>query len=136
MRLFIDCEWNEFQGDLISMALAPEDKSAPFYEVLPCENPGAWVAEHVIPLTGKNEISIEEFRSKLHRYVMQFGSLHVVADWPEDVSHFCRALIVGPGLRMNTPPLTFEVLRIDTVSPIPHNALADAMAFRDAVLAL
>lgn len=44
MRFFIDCEFNEFRGELISMALVAED-GREFYEVLPCPNPGAWVAQ-------------------------------------------------------------------------------------------
>jgi hypothetical protein len=40
-------------------------------------------------------------------------------------------LITGPGTRLDTPPLTMEVLRVDTVSTNPHNALADATALRD-----
>lgn len=135
MKLFIDCEFNSYLGDLISLALVPEDnKSDCFYEVLPCANPHPWVAEHVMPITGKSEIVLNEFQFKLQQYVMQFDSIHVVADWPEDISYLCKALIVGPGARLDTPPMTFEVLRIDTVSPIPHNALADAMALRAALL--
>jgi len=136
MRLFIDCEWNSYKGDLISIALCPEDKSLCFYEVLPCANPHPWVAEHVIPVMGKKEIGLDEFQYRLRQYLMRFDFVHIVADWPEDVSYFCNALITAPGVRLNTPPLIFEVLRIDTVSLIPHNALSDAMAFRDAVLAL
>jgi hypothetical protein len=39
MRIFVDCEFNGFGGDLLSMALVPEDDViAPWYEVvdLPC----------------------------------------------------------------------------------------------------
>lgn len=54
-----------------------------------------------------------------------------IADWPEDVAHFCNFLITGPGTRIDTPPLTFEVRRdLDAVSKIPHNALEDARAMR------
>lgn len=134
MKLFIDCEFNSYLGDLISLALVPEIGD-PFYEVLPCENPHPWVAKHVMPITGKPEIWIEKFHYKLQQYLMQFDSIHIIADWPEDIAYFCKALITGPGLRLDTPPLTCEVLRIDTMSPIPHNALADAMALRKALCA-
>ena len=132
MRLFLDCEFNEFQRDLISMALVSED-GREWYEVVPCENPGSWVAEHVMPILGKQPVSIPEMQSSLQRWLSQFLTVHIIADWPEDISHFCRALIVGPGMRINTPPLTLEVLRIDADSAIPHNALSDARGIRDAV---
>lgn len=133
MRFSIDCEFNEFKGELISMALCPESGGLSFYEVLPCENPGPWVAKHVMPITGKDPISIGEFQTRLQQYLMAFDSVHIVADWPEDIKHFCEALITGPGERLNTPPLSMEVVRIDTVSPMPHNALGDALALRNAV---
>jgi hypothetical protein len=53
--------------------------------------------------------------------------MKIIADWPEDIKHFCDALITGPGLRLDTPPLTMEIRRdIDAVSAVPHNALEDA----------
>jgi hypothetical protein len=40
MRYFIDAEFNGFGGQLISLALVPEDRDAvPFYEALPCTEP-------------------------------------------------------------------------------------------------
>ena len=134
MRLFIDCEFNEFRGELISMALVSEAGDL-WYEVLPCSNPGPWVAENVIPRLGKDALAgPADLSASLQRFLLQFDDVHIVADWPEDIQHFCQALITGPGVRINTPPLTMEVLRIDVVSDIPHNALADAVAIRDAVV--
>lgn len=37
MKLFIDCEFNEFGGDLLSMAIVSENGDE-FYEVLNLEN--------------------------------------------------------------------------------------------------
>lgn len=135
MRLFLDCEFNEFQGDLISMALVAED-GREWYGVLPCENPGAWVAQHVMPILGKFPIGKSTFQLSLRDYLAQFDTIHVVADWPEDIVHFCQTLITGPGWRLDTPPLTMEVLRIDAPSELPHNALADARGIRAAVMGL
>lgn len=133
MRLFLDCEFNEFQGDLISMALVSDD-GREWYEVVPCENPGAWVAQNVMPILGKPAVSVQQMQSSLSRWLAQFDAVHIVADWPEDISHFCRALITGPGMRLNTPPLTMEVLRVDADSNLPHNALYDARGIRAAIL--
>lgn len=130
MKLFIDGEWNSFGGDLISMALVPEVGDA-FYEVLGCASPDPWVAENVMPKLHKEPIPAVIFQLELAKYMMQFDSIHIVADWPEDIMWFCQMLILGPGIRLDTPPLTMEVLRVDTVSKNPHNALADAEALRD-----
>ena len=132
--IWIDCEFNEFKGDLISMALVAED-GGEFYEVLDCEQPGAWVAEHVIPILGKAPVSIHEFQDRLQKFLSQYPAIHVIADWPEDVKHFCDALITGPGFRMDTPPLTMEVVRIDALSALPHNALEDARGIKRAMTA-
>lgn len=70
-------------------------------------------------------------QEQLEIYLAQFESVHIVADWPEDIAWICNVIITGPGTRLNTPPITFEVLRIDTVSAKPHEALADACALRD-----
>jgi hypothetical protein len=133
MKLFLDCEFNEFKGALISMALVSE-AGHEWYEVLPCENPGPWVAQNVMPILGKPAVSVEDMQRSLWQWLAQFESVHIVADWPEDIAHFCNALITGPGRRLDTPPLTMEVVRIDADSELPHNALADAMGIRDALV--
>jgi hypothetical protein len=136
MRIWIDTEFNEFKGELISMALVDEEGNE-WYESLGCENPGPWVAEHVMPFIGIEPIWIRTFQARLVMALVQYDSVHIVADWPEDIAHFCNALIVGPGLRIDTPPLTMEVRRdLDAVSAIPHNALEDAKAMRLVHLAL
>jgi hypothetical protein len=125
MRIWIDCEFNEYKGDLISMALVAED-GREWYASLGCENPGPWVAEHVMPIIGIDPISKVDFQIGLREWLAQFDEVHIVADWPEDIAHFCNSLITGPGYRLATPPLTMEVVRIDASSDQPHNALADA----------
>jgi len=136
MKIFIDCEYNDFQGELISMALVSEDGKE-FYEWLGCDNPSPWIAKNVIPKIGSiKAVHIKVFRHKLQHYLMQFAQCHIIADWPEDIAHFCNALITGPGQRLNTPPLTLEIIRLDSVSDCPHNALADAIALRLAYLEL
>ena len=129
MKLFIDGEWNSYGGELISLALVPEIGEH-FYEVLGCNNPDPWVAENVMPKLRKIPITMSLMQEKLEAYLSQFESIHIVADWPEDIMWFCKVLITGPGTRINTPPLSLEILRVDTVSTNPHNALADAGALR------
>lgn len=131
MNLYIDTEFNEFCGALISMALVSEC-GREFYEVLHCAEPGQWVAEHVMPILGKSPVNTIFFKAKLKVFLGQFDSIHVISDWPEDIQHFCQALITGPGMRLDTPPLTLEIRRdLDAESALPHNALADARGIRD-----
>jgi hypothetical protein len=140
MKIYIDCEFNEFKGDLISMALVAEDGSE-FYEVLECENPKPWVAQNVMPILNKDPVPDHIFRMKLFGFLNQFTNLHFCADWPEDIAHFCAdwpediahfcaAIITGPGTMMNIPNFTCEVRRdLSAVnSKLLHNALADATA--------
>lgn len=136
MRVWIDTEFNEFQGELISMALVAEDGSE-FYEVLGCKSPGAWVKANVLPILGRAPILMSQLQMRLLLFLSPFSHIHLIADWPEDIAHFCQSLIVGPGARINTPHLTMEIRRdLDAVSDLPHNALADARAIRAAHLAM
>jgi hypothetical protein len=136
MRLFIDCEWNGFQGELISISLVPEDDLfGPFYAELQYFEPtDPWVREYVVPHLNGSQLDIETFKTGLEAFLNQFATVHIVADWPEDIAWFCTCLITGPGTRLNTPPLTTEILRVDTESFIPHNALYDAIALKNHVI--
>jgi hypothetical protein len=70
MRYFIDAGFNGFGGQLISLALVPEDEEAvPFYEALACANPNSWVIDHVKPVLQMQPISRLEMISQLATYV-------------------------------------------------------------------
>lgn len=133
MKIYIDCEFNDYRGELISMALIDET-GREWYEVLRCDDPSDWVYKNVMPLLDKAPIRLWAFQNELERWLEDYDSIHIVADWPEDLQHFCWALITGPGERIDTPPLTMEVVRIETLSDVPHNALADAHAIRKALM--
>lgn len=129
MRLFLDTEFNEFNGPLISMALVPEDDCRhAFYEVLECRDPGPWVSVNVMPILGKAPITFQSFQTKLEHYLGMWDEVTIVVDWHEDIVHFCQSLTTGPGARIATPTINFEIRRdLHTVpSETPHNALADA----------
>jgi hypothetical protein len=129
MKIFIDTEFNEFQGELISMALVTLS-GYEFYEVLECKNPGPWVTEHVMPILGKKPVTKEVFVEKLQYFLSHYDSISIIADWPDDIRYFCESLIIGPGMAINHPPITFILDR--TISSgdsiVPHNALHDARA--------
>ena len=134
-RLFLDTEFNGFQGALLSLALVPEDSSEPeFYRELICKDQlDPWVLRNVVPHLFLVPISTHEFQSALATYLWNIGPCAVVCDWPDDIRHFCSSLITGPGEIVNI----FHKIQfvLDTTitynSKIPHNALHDARAIRD-----
>jgi hypothetical protein len=135
MNIFIDCEFNGFGGDLISMALVAEDGQE-FYEVLNLSRDRAyegWVAINVVPHLNKDPVSKDVFQAKLWKFINQYKEVHLIADWPDDIKYFCMSLITGPGVCINTPPkLTMEINRelSSNSSVILHNALEDARAIK------
>lgn len=131
MNLFIDTEFNSYRGALISMALIDSD-GREFYAAIPLEEPvNEWVAANVMPVLDITPMTVDEFRAMLEWWLQPYDRIHIIADWPDDIRHFCDALITGPGTRINTPPLTMEIRRdLDAISERPHNALADARAIR------
>lgn len=133
MNIYIDTEFNGFNGELISMALI-SGAGDEFYEVLACDDPTDWVHKNVMPFLNKPSVDQQIFRHKLQAYLICYDQLNIIADWPEDIKHFCNALILGPGQMMGIPPITFELKRLKTDSKVPHNALADARALMEADL--
>lgn len=136
MRIYID---TEFDGDmLLSLALVPADTSiVPLYEILQMHRPIAdqWVLDNVYPILNKeNAISKVDLGFKIGCYLQQFPTVHIIADHPTDIRWFCDVIDFGDGVHALLAEHT--LLEIDTgiryVSEIPHNALADALAIRDA----
>jgi hypothetical protein len=146
VRYFLDAEFNGFGGELISLALAPEDPDAPeFYEALGCAAPVPWVAAHVMPVLGRAPVSRDVLVKRLAAY-LQAPDAHadghpvVMSDWPEDIAQLASLMITGPGWRMPSERITIELLDLplfdsERLSATPHNALSDARAFRDYMLA-
>ena len=135
MKIAIDCEFNGFGGELLSMALVAMDDNE-FYEVLKYHHIkyDPWVEENVVPILNKEPITKTEFQQKLQYFLSLYDAVHVIADWPDDLKYFNMALITGPGLCMNTPSkLTMEVDRTlsSDYSEVPHNALEDARAIKE-----
>lgn len=126
MRLFLDCEFDGFDGPLLSMALVGQGYE--WYEVLPhFVIKDLWVEKNVIPVLNKKPIEKDLVQSSLQAFLSKFDHVEIVADWPDDIKYFCQFLITKPGYAINTPPLSFVLDRsIKYVSKIPHNALEDA----------
>lgn len=161
VRYFLDTEFNGWRGALLSLALVPDDGGEEFYVTIHCAEPiELWVQENVIPyldmvpphLTSSrlmrndaaHELSAWLMREQDRAFSARQGApvqFEIVADWPEDISQICNLLTIGPGLSVDVPPITFSLLRIPGYSTaanskVPHNALYDARALRDHVLAM
>lgn len=148
MRYFLDTEFNGFGGELISLALVPEDGDD-FYITLELkEQPNAWVARHVLPHLDHVPVGLQSPRlprdtaaRALSDYLTMDPRPELVADWPEDISQFCNLLMTGPGAMVPIPPLTFRLVPLQGFgtaanSTVPHNAWHDARALRDHLLSL
>lgn len=138
MKIYLDTEFNAFGGELMSMALVPENKDLPefYHELLFTGQLDPWVRANVVPHMNQFPITRNEFQLHLSNYLWYFGEhsdITIVADWPDDIRYFCEALITGPGERISMPTnIKFELdLSIKYTSEVPHNALWDARAIRD-----
>ena len=143
MRYFLDTEFNGFAGALISVALVPEFGDDEFYVSLPLEEePHGWVQRNVIPYLRHvppgidMELGRVEAAHHLADYLAGDADPVIVADWPEDLAHFCALLVTGPGQMVDMNGLQLQLVNAAGFSAaansrIPHNALHDARALRD-----
>ncbi|MDX1532783.1 MAG: hypothetical protein R3230_01095 [Nitrosopumilaceae archaeon] len=138
MRVWIDTEFNGFQGDLISIGLIAEDGQYLYCVRHETQNMDIdpWVEEHVMPNLDKTlynggALWKDDFtiQYQLQKFLNSYDGVEIIVDWPEDIKHLCDLMITGPGLMINTPPMTFTLDRsIDGNSRIPHNAIFDALS--------
>lgn len=146
MRYFLDCEFNAYRGELISLAMVAEDGRELYLVThrLP-DNINPWVQENVIPILFAPGTSPRSWRPDL--FGVQIADfMHgdmtptIIADWPDDIRYLCECLITGPGeMVQSAPSLAFIVERVDAYptelpGAVQHNALWDARALRAKLL--
>lgn len=138
MKIFIDCEFNGYKGELISMALVTEHKTVnPWYYVFEISGKiDPWVEENVMPILNKEKTDITKAKVLLALWLKQFNEISIIADWPDDIKYFCEFLITGPGNMIETGRIDFifDPYLSSGESKIPHNALEDALAIRDSYI--
>lgn len=119
----------------MSMALVPEDDTKPaFYKELEMTDQlDPWVRENVVPHLIMIPCSHNKFQQDLAQYLWEVGDCTIIADWPDDIRHFCESLITGPGDRLSPlHNMKFELdWSIEYTSAVPHNALYDARAIKE-----
>ena len=148
MRYFLDTEYNGIGGELLSLALVPDDGDE-LYLTLKSSAPLLdWVERHVVPYldTVPEQLSCprlprDHAAHALERYLGHDDEPLIFADWPEDIAQFSMLLLTGPGTMVEMPPLRFQFVELSGFSTaanskVPHNALHDARSLRDHVLTL
>lgn len=144
MRYFLDTEFNGLGGALISVALVPEFGDQEFYASLPLPDMvEPWVEQHVIPYLRHvppgvdHQLSRVDAAHHIAAYLAGDSDPLIVADWPDDLAHFCALLVTGQGqMAAIDGGLRLELVNAAGFSAaansrVPHNALHDARALRD-----
>ena len=141
MRYFLDTEFNGFCGELISIALVPEEPGgAPFYQAIAIDEPVQWVRDNVLSVLETEQRLRKVVTDLFGAYLANDPDPLLVADWPEDIALAARLLVTGPGYMKPVRSLRFELVDPDIIGPmvpsaIPHNAYHDAVALRATVSA-
>ena len=147
MRYFLDTEYNGWGGALLSLALVPDDGEE-LYLTLDWECAlDEWVERHVVPYLDmvpdalvSPRLSREDAARAVAHYLAGDDRPLIVADWPEDIALFNGLLLTGPGTMAEVSGINFQFLPLTGFSTaanskVPHNALHDARALRDHVIA-
>ena len=144
MKYYIDAEFDGFGGDLLSLALVRQDGLALYIITERAEEPCcAWVEENVKPFLRSvpagqviwDNLSPPEAAQTIAAFLLPDPRPHIIADWPDDIAYFCRALMTGPGQMIAKQHITFEMLRVqayptDLEGCVQHNAVWDALALK------
>ena len=148
MRYFLDTEYNGQGGALLSLALVPDDGEELYLTIAVTEPIHAWVERHVVPYLDSvpeqlscPRLSRSDAAHELERYLRHDEEPLVYADWPEDLAQFCNLMITGAGDMIEVRNATFRLVPMSNFSTaanskVPHNALHDARALRDHILAM
>jgi hypothetical protein len=148
VRYFLDTEYNGFGGELLSLALVPDNGDELYLTLRVEATIKDWVQRHVVPYLDAvpeqlscPRLSRHDAAHELERYLHHDREPLIHADWPEDVSQFCDLMMTGEGKMVDIRHLTFRLRPMSNFSTaanskVPHNALHDARALRDHILAI
>lgn len=133
MNIYVDCEFNGFGGELMSLALVTDD-GVEWYECLPLpDNIHPWVLDNVVPIMGKSPIDKSGFIHSLRSFLMRYENPTICADWYTDIVHFFQCFQGRDHTESFNYPCKAELRLIEEYkSETPHNALSDARAIREA----
>jgi len=123
---------NALEQRILSATPAHRDYPA-WYEVveIPAE-PHPFVAQHVLPVLGKEPIGRDRFAQSLAAFLASVPEPVIIADWPDDIRCLCDGLgQFGSGMRFRLG-CTLVLLPQQPLCAVQttHNALLDARALR------
>lgn len=158
MRYYLDCEFFGWGGPIISLALVGEDGRELYLafdqhqleheaRIVTLADERKWMLDNVLPIIdceGAKALRVGQYRSNIAKewprhiaeFLMFHETIHITADWPEDIRHICELLMVGPGMTLIPDKrINFEWVRKDAYpshlpGAVQHNALWDARALR------
>ncbi|HEY7004862.1 MAG TPA: hypothetical protein VH392_00110 [Sphingomicrobium sp.] len=148
MRYFLDTEYNGIGGELLSLALVPDDGDDLYLTFKTSQPLLDWVERNVVPYLDSvphqlscPRLSRQDAAHALETYLRHDEEPLIFADWPEDISQICNLMITGPGEMIDTRHVTFRVVAMSNFSTaansrVPHNALHDARALRDHIVGM
>jgi len=141
VKYYLDCEFNGYLGELLSLALVCENgRELYLFNIDRLENTIGWVKENVLPVVtarGAEPLcsTLDQIGPRLEEFFEGDENPHIVVDWPDDIKYLCEVLITGPGEMVGVPRMTFELVRVDAYptdlpGAVQHNALWDARALK------
>ena len=143
-NFFLDVEFNGFGGRALSLALVRQDTTVENAHltsislVFPDGEVEPWIAENVIPHQMKDPVAQRvngplEASGIIQRYLRGHDPT-IVADWPEDIMHFCAHLMPTPGQMVNLGLVKFVMVPRGKLISIPgaieHQPWWDAMCLK------
>ena len=125
--LYLDTEFNGFEGELISLALV-SDCGKEFYEVKEFYDAvDPWVDDNVLPKLIKEGLRPLTFKHQFQQFILQFKNPTIICDWHSDAVHFCQLLSGFNYASSLDYPFTLKVIKTPQGEPVMvHNALEDA----------
>ena len=148
MRYFLDTEYNGVGGELLSLALVPDDGDELYLtlEIRTAGRSGSSAMSCLISIRFPSSSPVRaseraDAAHELERYLRHDEEPLIFADWPEDIAQFCDLMITGPGDMVEVRHVTFRLSPMTNFSTaanskVPHNALHDARALRDHIVAM
>jgi hypothetical protein len=148
LRYFLDTEYNGWGGALLSLALVPDHGEELYLTINWDGTLEEWVERNVIPYLDmvpgellSPRLSRGDAARAVAHYLAGDADPLIIADWPEDIALFNALLVTGPGVMAEVPEITFRIVQLPGFSTaanskVPHNALHDARALRDHIIAM
>lgn len=147
MKFFIDCEFDGFKGELISLAVVCENGSSIYLVNKDIFETSLWVSENVMPILYKCpvfawKVGLDEFGMLIYTFIEEqleaeeYSHPVIISDWPADIRYFCEVIEYEGGRMIPLQTATFAFARINSYpnnikGAIQHNAWWDAYCLKE-----